>query len=294
MIDSILLLIPGRLPDYSICSKIKPYDESRFRGRIENLSIYQSSTEVQIRGSLAKLLNGDNVRHLERHEIDLALDKLCEVTGLDCREGKVTSLEFGPTIEVQRPPSEYLSLWSSRTRMSKTIYYDGTSVSFANKEWGIYAYDKGLQSGIEPPVGNTPGGHFLRIELKYRKGLTDRFSGPVNAVRLSDRAFQDELIESFREAYSGIAKRFAFLPETIGATPAELRQIMASIALDLVGTEAVYAKIKQAVRSKELTETNASRMRAEVRALIELNRAHDRSDPTIELDAAIEEILSAW
>jgi len=159
------------LPVYSVCTEFDPYGESEFSGHLENLYFHQRAQDVEIRGSLAKLLNGNNVRHLERHEIDLALDKLCEATGLDCREGKVTSLEFGPTIEVQRPPSEYLSLWSSRTRMNKTIYYDGTSVWFDNKSWGIYGYDKGLESRIEPPVGDTPGRHLLRIEVKHRKGL---------------------------------------------------------------------------------------------------------------------------
>ena len=113
---------------------------------LKNLRVALYRDNLTITGSLAKFLfGGSNVETLDRHSTKEAIGKLSDELGIDVRQAKVVSFEFGTNFLMARPIQDYLMLLGDCPHLnrcqlfSNTLYYRGSGKTTSRE---IKFYDK--------------------------------------------------------------------------------------------------------------------------------------------------------
>ena len=128
MIDNVVLNVP-RQRAMELTHKLEDLwrrDVNSYSGHLKNMGVYQNLDGTIIHGSLAKFLNSENITPLTRVQIEIAIRKLEEDTGLDLSTAIIRGLEFGVSIITKEKPSEYFKLFGypavfTRQEYSKAV-----------------------------------------------------------------------------------------------------------------------------------------------------------------------------
>lgn len=188
--------------------------EESLKGKYGTMTVYmQSNGIVSINGSLAKFLNGDNVHTLNREDAEAAVMKLSDGFKVDPSDMRVTSIEFGSTFIMKKPPEAYFSKLGSMSRMvrnpiaSSSLYY--TTVGKQPSKVLCF-YDKAAEIGRKHekmPV-EFQGRNLLRYEIRLRKRLPQMLKvKAVRAADLYDVGFYRGIAEMWRDMYFSISKK---------------------------------------------------------------------------------------
>ena len=180
---------------------------------LDNLRITLHRDRLTMTGSLAKyFFGGSNVETLDRHSTREAIEKVNAALGIDIRQAKVTSFEFGTNFLMSRPVEEYLMLLGNCPRLTRcslyanTLYYKGKGKKPIRE---IKFYDKIADAkykgfGYPECFENV---HLLRFEISYKNRLADRFGiKDVTASTLYDNKFYKRVADEYVKTYFEIEK----------------------------------------------------------------------------------------
>ena len=213
MYDKVSLWLPRRpgapdvapLLDAATESVSRATGEVRVSGKLGNMRVEVKPAGIVVEGSLAKYLNGNNIRPVGRREAAEALEKLSVSLGADVGPARVLAVEFGRTYEVTRPAAEYLGRLGRLPRMERvaatpgTLYYKARSDKRGASR-GVKFYDKGAEAGVP--------GNLLRYEMMFSGRLSQQLHAPgLTASTLTELPFYGYMAERYKKYYDMIEKK---------------------------------------------------------------------------------------
>jgi hypothetical protein len=241
MIDNISIRVTPQNNDVMLASleDLRRSDTHTFQGHIKNMGIYQNLNGINIQGSLAKFLNGENVQALTRRQIESAVRKLETKTGLDLSESVVKSLEFGICVFTKEKPFNYMRLFGippiyTRIEFSKTTGVETITMKTRTGSYAFTVYDKLLEMERGRNKDMFPkfiGRNVLRLEYKItkRRGIKSTFGGDLTVYDLYKPDVYEKLRSLFLEMYAAIPKvggRISLL-NAVNVTPMKLMVLQA-------------------------------------------------------------------
>ena len=181
-------------------------------GSCGGLKVSQNSFGVEVSGSLAKFLHGENITPMDLRGAADAVAKLSDALHLRMNEAKVTRLEFGRTLEVSRPVPDYLQRLGDVPRMRRGVFAPG-ALYYLNKgkeqNKVLAFYDKGDEAragGMAIPAG-LESSNLLRYELRFYKRVAQQAKArEVTAATLYNELFYRHMVELWRDNYFSILK----------------------------------------------------------------------------------------
>ena len=213
MYDKVRLWLPRRpgapdvapLLDAATESVSHATGEVRVSGKLGNMRVEVKPAGIVVEGSLAKYLNGDNIRPFGRREAAEALEKLSDSACADFGAAYVRYVEFGRTYEMPRPTAEYLRRLGRLPRMERvaasmgTLYYRAESGKNKTRR-ELAFYDKGAEAGA--------AGNLLRYEMRFSGKLSQQLHAPgLTASMLTDPAFYGYMAARYKKYYEMIEKK---------------------------------------------------------------------------------------
>lgn len=225
MFDNIKLILQGaivveqfdtiapRLNNAEITTDANTGEIVKASAYLDNLRVALHRDNLTITGSLAKFLfGGSNVETLDRHSTKEAIGKLSDELGIDVRQAKVTSFEFGTNFLMARPVQDYLILLGDCPHLnrcplySNTLYYKGSGKKTSRE---IKFYDKiadAKYKGFGYPEC-FENANLLRFEITYKNRLTKRFGfADISASTLYDDKFYKRVMDEYKNTYLEIKK----------------------------------------------------------------------------------------
>lgn len=106
----------------------------------KGLKLYLSQNGLSIKGSPAKYYFGDNDRSLDINTTKLAFNQLSDELGIHLDDCKVTRVDIGFNIVVERPPIEYCRILGDNNYYQRLDMENG--LEYRNNQRGISLYDK--------------------------------------------------------------------------------------------------------------------------------------------------------
>ena len=191
--------------------------EERTDGYIMGMrvSVWPERKRMRIEGSLAKFLFHENITMLTRKTAQEALENLGEALGIDIGKARVSTLEFGVNIVVQREPWQYMQRLGEMPRRERieysrnTLYYGRKGREQPDE---IKIYDKGREAkqkknkGMEIPL-EMRGKHILRFELSLNSRLPQQLDmEEIKASSLCTCEVWEKLKAMLLEKYESITK----------------------------------------------------------------------------------------
>ena len=191
--------------------------EERTDGYIMGMrvSVWPERKRMRIEGSIAKFLFHENVTMLTRETTQEALENLGEALGIDIGKARVSTLEFGVNIVVQREPWLYLQRLGDMPRRERleyshnTLYYKRKGREQPDE---LKIYDKGKESkrksnkGMQIPL-EMRGKHILRFELSLNSRLPQQLDmEEIKASSLCTCEVWEKLKAMLLEKYESITK----------------------------------------------------------------------------------------
>ena len=179
------------------------------------VSVWPERKRMRIEGSIAKFLFHENVTMLTRETTQEALENLGEALGIDIGKARVSTLEFGVNIVVQREPWQYMQRLGEMPRRERieysrnTLYYGRKGREQPDE---IKIYDKGREAkqkknkGMEIPL-EMRGKHILRFELSLNSRLPQQLDmEEIKASSLCTCEVWEKLKAMLLEKYESITK----------------------------------------------------------------------------------------
>jgi hypothetical protein len=300
MIDNISIRVPLQNNDALLANleDLRRSDFNTLQGRLKNMGVYQNLNGINIRGSLAKFVNGENIQALTRRQIGSAIEKLETETGLDLSASVVKSLEFGICLFTKEKPFNYMRLFGTppiytRLEFSKTTGVETITMRTRTGSYAFTAYDKLLEMARGKNKDMLPkltGSNVLRLEYKItrRRGIKSTFGSDLTAYDLFKPAVYDKLKSLFLEMYTAIPKVGGqiYLPNAVNITPMKWAVIQADhfrhsypkdhlfLFQTLRESGAFTAKSRERIRAGErkrdrnYTQTDSSPLITELDALV--------------------------
>lgn len=290
MIDSISFWVPGgNAPDLN---NVQVYRDDFFRGMLGNMRVIQNPDGVYCTGSLAKYLQGDNVLPLIRRTVEESLFKLERETGWDLKGAELKQVEIGSTLQVGKSPSLYLGSWGTVPRFTKHTVQkkELETVIYTTGARSFIGYDKRAESAGQEIPAIFSGAELIRLELKYKRGLKQRFGRTLSPWDLADRPFYSELVQHWQDFYFRIPKgRIPVIDTTGGISPKDLDNALKAYGLQALGQDSYMSFISMLEKRGTLGRVQAERARKAARESVRDERISQADDLTAELDARVRE-----
>ena len=179
-------------------------------GKLKNLHIEQKDEGILMKGSLTKYYKGNNIENLNRKDTEYAIEKLSDDIRVDCRAGRVYSLEIAVNIFLKNLYGEYLEYFGDFQNNFLKKFTIQDSIYFENKTRKIKIYNKIPE--CKRKKQNIPenikglGLDIMRIELTLKKRLAKEFGFPVYIKSLYDKGFYIQAVNKLIDYYSKINK----------------------------------------------------------------------------------------
>ncbi|MBO8465291.1 MAG: hypothetical protein IAB93_04755 [Bacteroidetes bacterium] len=231
-------------------------------GSCGGLKVSQNSFGVEVSGSLAKFLHGENITPMDLRGAADAVAKLSDALHLRMNEAKVTRLEFGRTLEVSRPVPYYLQRLGDVPRMRRGVFESG-ALYYLNKgkeQTKVLAFynkgDEARTSGMAIPAG-LESSNLLRYELRFCKRVAQQAKArEVTAATLCDGRFYRHMVDLWRDNYFSISKtnKTGYDMENVKSTVSGVFEWIAGVALNRMDTEEISGLIEAVERSGKLPD----------------------------------------
>lgn len=184
-----------------------------YKGSYKNMKVYSNQGGVAVMGSLTKFYLGDNLKTLSRLQIKEAMELLSDTFHLDMLKAKVTRLDFGFNLTMDKVVREYFHLLGLCPKLIRlenvsskelSVYYRSHAKRI-NRSKELCFYDKMVEANL-PKHDN-----LLRYELRFFKRLSQQLgvSEVLGETLLNDN-FYTHLVNLWGGNYFNIEKRKSF------------------------------------------------------------------------------------
>ncbi len=137
-------------------------------GHVAGYRVYADSRQVRLSGSIAKLVQGENVSSPKRGQVSEGVGCLSDALHLNIGRAEVVRLDVAHTFDLPAEPAVYIGELSSRAEMERASIGENT-LYFVSKGRALCLYDKRAEMrhrGQEMPPAWADCQHLLRYELR--------------------------------------------------------------------------------------------------------------------------------
>jgi hypothetical protein len=152
----------------------------------KGLKLYLSEKGLSIKGSPTKYYLGDNDRSLNINTTKLAFEKLSDELGICLDDCKITRLDIGFNIIVDKAPIEYFRMLGNNHYYNRLDMENG--VEYRNDQRGIIFYDKQLEMANRGAkiIPTLHGLNILRNEIKIKNSKSICRNLNVDGITVKD------------------------------------------------------------------------------------------------------------
>lgn len=170
-------------------------EHSRYFGYLKNLRVSINSNRINIKGSIAKYLNSNNLEPLLFEDISIFYDDLYKLFKIDSKDWNVTRIDLGLNVELDYPVMAYLPFIGGAKY--KTHNQFGTTLYLSSTEKLICFYDK-IKELKKTSNCNVPESYLnkniLRLEFRVKKNISKHLN--TNFVTSYNRLQSNECLEA--------------------------------------------------------------------------------------------------
>ena len=137
-------------------------------GHVAGYRVYADSEQVRLSGSVAKLVQGENVSSPSREQVQEGVLRLSDALHLNIGRAEVVRLDVAHTFNLPAEPAVYIGELSSRAEMERASIGENTLYFFSNGR-ALCLYDKRAEivsDGLKMPPAWADCQHLLRYELR--------------------------------------------------------------------------------------------------------------------------------
>ena len=137
-------------------------------GHVAGYRVYADSRQVRLSGSIAKLIQGENVSTPTRRQVSEGVGCLSDALHFNIGRAEVVRLDVAHTFDLPAEPTAYIGELSSRAEMERVSIGEST-LYFVSKGRALCLYDKRAEMrhrGQEMPPAWADCPHLLRYELR--------------------------------------------------------------------------------------------------------------------------------
>ena len=298
MYDSITLWRKGASMDIApLLSRVAEHqrgDSHYITGDLQNLNLILSDQGASIKGSLAKWYLNDNLKTLTRSDTQLAIEQLSDTLHLPIKEAKVTRTDIAHNFIMEHQPVLYYPYLGDCKHFKR--FTRSTSLYYENGNKTKLFYDKIAEikfKGVQTQ-SFLLNQNLLRFELRFIKRLNKTFNIPkVTAQALYDERFFRDIVDKWVNEYKSINKltKMAFKDSAQLEPKDFMNQILLQSIINLGGQNQIFELIEEARRRGQFKRPEyASRTRAMIKSLCQLDSLTEPSELIRELDEKIEQV----
>ena len=137
-------------------------------GHVAGYRVYADSEQVRLSGSIAKLVQGENVSTPTRRQVSEGVGCLSDALHLDIGRAEVVRLDVAHTFDLPAEPAVYIGELSTRAEMERASIGENT-LYYVSKGRALCLYDKRAEMrhrGQDMPPAWADYQHLLRYELR--------------------------------------------------------------------------------------------------------------------------------
>lgn len=259
------------------------------KGDLGNLKIKQVYDGVSIFGSLPKYFLGNNLETLTRQGTERAIEKISDELCIKCNGSKIYRIDIAGNLLMKEPTYKYLSYLGDCRYMKKSNF--NNSLYYSNSKKQIIFYDKPKEMKKKradiPEEFKKYEDRILRFELRFKKRIKDQFGKIIFLSDLSDEDFYIMILNKWKEAYFEINKiKSLNLNKMEKVTSKEFKDYLLSYFILEKGLDQILNSV-DTNRDKFKSSTEASRLKAEIKRIINNSNYSDNSELTLELDEKV-------
>lgn len=218
----------------------------RHTGYLDNYKVYLSDAGILLHGSLSKYYLDNNISTLTKSDTARAIEKLSDGIGLKLMDAKVTRIDLGANLLMNRPPEAYypflIECQSYQRNMRKgSLYFNHGNMCmiFYNK------IKEATAKGVTVPE-IVQGSNLLRYELRIMKKVNQKLNADVTGAMLTDEKFYMRVVNRWHAEYQKIIKAREFMPNSKNMkTPKDYWKQKNEQALHIIGLDAALKEVDQ-------------------------------------------------
>ncbi len=161
------------------------------------------------------------------------------------------------------------------------------SIYLKTKSKVFIGYDKGKEIAPQPLPEPFKGYYGLRLEWRILKGLKKIYGYFPAPFELTEKKGHSRLVKEWQEAYFKIPKEPRIFVDMNNLSPLDFKNALALHGLKHLGLSNVQAFIEAGAKGGGVKRHNSSRMRAQVKELLNDDRLTISTELTEEVDAAV-------
>lgn len=153
-------------------------------GHVAGYRVYADSRQVRLSGSIAKLVQGENVSTPTRGQVSEGVGCLSDALHLNIGRAEVDRLDVAHTFNLPAEPTTYIGELSSRAEMERASIGENT-LYFVSKGRALCFYDKRAEMasrGQEMPPAWAECQNLLRYELRLSGNVAQQIGARTLAV----------------------------------------------------------------------------------------------------------------
>ena len=176
-------------------------------GRLDNYRVYADEKRVRLSGSVAKLVQGENVSSPSREQVQEGVLRLSDALHINVGAGNVSRVDVASTLSVENEPAVYIGQLVS-LRNAKRAEVGAGALYFAESGGMLCFYDK--RAEITARNGTMPSAwagfpNLLRYEMRCNGNIRGRV-GTCRVYELTQPQPWRKLVCLWADEYGSIVK----------------------------------------------------------------------------------------
>ena len=173
-------------------------------GRLDNYRVYADEKRVRLSGSVAKLVQGENVSSPSREQVQEGVLRLSDALHINVGAGNVSRVDVASTLSVENEPAVYIGQLVS-LRNAKRAEVGTGALYFAESGGMLCFYDK--RAEITARNGTMPSAWagFPNL-LRYEMRCNGNIRGRVGTCRVDEQHVKPYQAEEGKKDQHGIGK----------------------------------------------------------------------------------------
>ena len=259
-------------------------------GHVAGYRVYADSEQVRLSGSVAKLVQGENVSSPSREQVQEGVLRLSDALHLNIGRAEVVRLDVAHTFDLPAEPAVYIGELSSRAEMERASIGENT-LYFVSKGRALCLYDKRAEivsDGLKMPPAWAVCQHLLRYELRLSGSVARQIGArTLTAQDITKPQRWAQLVNLWADEYRSIGRTSTDRIAT-STTPKEAFNAIFADLLQYAPADYLQNTLKMLCKRGVMIKQR----RADLKKMIEEALNGCRYSLINQLDVAIERVRS--
>jgi len=265
-------------------------------GYLENLKVKQVNDGVAIFGSLAKYYLGNNLKTLTRQSTERAFEKISDELCINLNDSKIYRFDIAGNFIMKNPYKEYLLFLGDCNHLAKSYWKDSAYYTNSNRQLVFYDKPKEMKKKkVEMPEEFLKyNDRILRYEVRFLKRIKDQFGRNVLLSDLFNQEFYIKVLNIWKDSYFAINKINSLnLSKMKDATCKDFKNFLLSNFIQEKGMDHIL-RIIDSNRNKFKSSIEASRLKADLKKIINNSNYSENNELILELDEKVRQAVKYY